>query len=277
MAMIKCPKCNGDISDKSLQCVHCGQVLADEEQNICRECGAPLKVDDIICSKCGCPVEENEKVQESQKVQQVEVTKVNLGSNFSKKTIIIIIVAFLALIGIGFGIKTVNENKAAVEAKKASEEYEKNLETITLKMLTGAADAEECGNLIKSVWYNSIYKKADSKTDKYTRKNSGYGSFYDDFNDALSNLFSDSYYSSKIENIKKNQNEVNDLMKKMKNPSEEWKESYDDLKDYYDDYLYFTNLVINPSGSLQTFSSNFNDADTNALNGYNKMKQYLNY
>ena len=48
-----------------------------------------------------------------------------------------------------------------------------------------------------------------------------------------------------------------------------------DIIELYDAYLSLTNLAINPSGSLHTFSSNFNDADTKALNCYKAMKLYL--
>lgn len=35
------------------------------------------------------------------------------------------------------------------------------------------------------------------------------------------------------------------------------------------------NCAIDPSGSLQTYSSTFNDADTNTLNAYKAMELYL--
>jgi len=141
-------------------------------------------------------------------------------------------------------------------------------------MLSGAADAEGCGNLIKKVWSNTIWERDDSVTDKYTKKN---GVFNDDFNDSLSSLFSDSSFAVKTDSVEKNQKEVNKIMKELKNSPEEWEDAYNDLKDYYDDYLTLTNLCTNPSGSLQTYSTNFSKADSDALNGYNKMKSYLDY
>ena len=64
-------------------------------------------------------------------------------------------------------------------------------------------------------------------------------------------------------------------MKELRNPPKEYEDAYAALKDYYDEYLAFTNLVVDPSGSLQTFSNNFNNADSNTLNAYNAMKLYL--
>jgi hypothetical protein len=64
-------------------------------------------------------------------------------------------------------------------------------------------------------------------------------------------------------------------MKKLKNPPDEYKDAYDAVSDLYDAYISFTNCATDPSGSLQTYSSTFNDADTNTLNAYKTMELYL--
>ena len=111
---------------------------------------------------------------------------------------------------------------SAEEYAQRVEEYSDNLKLATVTMLTGASDAESSANLIKQVWYNAIYEKRDDKTDKYTRPK---GYFVSDFNDALGNLYADSSFSSKISNIEDNQDTVNALMKKLKNPPDEYKDS----------------------------------------------------
>jgi hypothetical protein len=152
------------------------------------------------------------------------------------------------------------------------EEYKTNVAIISVVMLDGAADAEEAGNLIKSVWYNSIYEEYDYQTDKYTLEN---GKFVDDFNDALGNLFSDESFEELIVDIENNQNDVAKTMKELKDPPEECEEMYESLKEYYDAYLMLTNLAIDPTGSLTSFSSSFNDADSEVLNCYNALKIYI--
>ena len=263
MAMIQCPKCGKDISDKSEKCVHCGAKFVPDER-ICEECGEVLKKTDKVCSKCGCPVS-----SKNDKPQQVEVTGVSIKPKMTKKKIIILVSILVGLIAIGIGAKIIVDKKAQAN----SEEYKSNLETIVLDMLSGAAKAEKCGNLIKKVWNNSIFKQSDPETDKYTHD---YWS-YNDFNTALKKLFDDTSFSAQIKSIEDNQSRVASQMKNMKNPPEEWKDAYDDLKDYYEEYLNFTNLVISPSGSLTSFSSSFNDADSKTLNMYNKMKTYLDF
>ena len=78
MALVKCSKCGGEISDKAKICVHCGtevggptpqppqdaaEELAEaspeepEPKKTCAECGAELEPDANVCASCGCPVE----------------------------------------------------------------------------------------------------------------------------------------------------------------------------------------------------------------------------
>lgn len=274
MAMISCPNCGEQISEKAKKCVHCGTVLIPEEKIYCPECGNELEEGAIICEKCGCPVE---RIQEEEiEPQAVQVTGVKITKK-SKKMIIVAILAIIAVILISYGVmqsqKKQAAERAAAEAAQISENYAANLEMAAYAMLSGASDAETCGNLIKKVWYNAIYEERDSETDEYTREN---GYFVSDFNDALHNLFSDSEFNSQIAEIKSNQDTVNALMKELNNPPEEYEDAYDTISELYDAYLALTNLVIDPNGSLQTFSSNFNDADSEALNCYNAMKVYLN-
>ena len=53
MALISCPKCNTQISDKATQCPSCGFVTRDN----CPECGANRAINENICAKCGFPRE----------------------------------------------------------------------------------------------------------------------------------------------------------------------------------------------------------------------------
>ena len=270
MAMIPCPGCGELISDKAKKCVHCGYELIPEEKKVCAECGAELEEGATVCQKCGCPVEEETK-QTADAPQQVEVTGVKVPQK-SKKTIAIIAIAIVVVLVAIFAVQQVQKQNAAKEAARISQEYGENLELTTMTMLSGAANAESCGNLIKSVWYNAIYEERDSTTDKYTRPK---GYWVSDFNEALGNLFADSSFVQKINDIESNQNEVQSLMKDLKNPPEEYKDAYEAISELYDAYTKLTNLVTNPTGSLQTLSSNFNDADTETSNCYSAMKLYI--
>lgn len=198
------------------------------------------------CPNCGCP---NSTVKRKK--------------NKHKGVIISIIVfALIVVSALGIGI-----------SKKAKElEYYSNMEKVSFTMLDGAAKAENAGNLIKNVWYNAIYEERNSETDQYTMKN---GKFIDDFNDALSELFADENFSNSISEIETNQYEVANLMKQLKEPPKKYEEAYSVLKVYYDNYLKMTKIVTSPTGSLNTFSEDFNTYDNNTVDSYEKMKLYL--
>ena len=270
MAMITCPNCGGLISDKAKKCIHCGKSFDEGTKRICVECGAELEDNVTECSECGCPVDCIEKGNNSQTIQQVEVAKVSIKPKVNKKKITAIVVSLVVFIGVIFGASRVIKQNAKAE-------YGKKLKEVSLLMLDGASDAETSGNLIKQVWYNSIYEERSSSTDKYTRPD---GYFVSDFNKALGNLFDDDDFSSKIDSIKSNQEHVEKLMKEMKKSATtenfcNLQEAYEDLQKYYDSYVKLTNLVINPTGSLQTFSNDFNDADTAVSNAYSKVKLHF--
>ena len=273
MAMTTCPNCGEQISDKAKKCVHCGAILVPEDKKCCPDCGAELEEGMDTCPKCGCPIEN--MIETEKTPQQVEVTGVKITKKSKKIIVIATTAVIVAAIITAVGVQTHKKNvaaQAAAEAQKQSEEYGTNLNMAAYSMLSGASDAETCGNLIKQVWYNAIYEKSDSKTDKYT-KPTGY--YVSDFNDALQNLFSDSSFSGQIADINDNKDTVNSLMKKLKNPPEEYKDAYESLSKLYDAYISLTNLATDPTGSLQTYSQNFNDADSETLNCYNALRMYL--
>lgn len=259
MALIHCPKCGKEISDKAARCVHCGYELTANNKRKCSECGAEFTDNATECPVCGCPVEIPEQTP-----QQVEVTGVKL-SHRNKRIIVAVAIIGLLLAAALLGV-------ARVKKQNNARDYGNRLETAVQTMLIGAGEAETSGNLVKLVWNNAIHEERDSQTDPYTRPK---GYFVSDFNEALQNLFADKDFSDQIASIKSNQDTVQTLMKNMKNPPDEYEDAYDALSELYDAYTNFTNLVVNPSGSLQTFSANFNDADTETLNCYNAMSLYL--
>lgn len=280
MALIKCRNCEKPISDRARVCPHCGEPVVTEVAEketpvvmLCEECGTVITGQMESCPCCGCPVPTADPTEE-EIPQKVEVTAVNLPpiARNTKKYIVIAVAAVLAIIAALFIGKTAKEKKAAEEAARARAAYETNLETASYTMLLGAIEAEDAGNLIKKVWYNSIYEEYDSETNKYTRPN---GYFLSDFNDALGNLFADSEFRATISSIERNQDTVSGLMKKLKNPPEEYEDAYEAIKDLYDAYTKLTNLATNPSGNLRTFSDNFTDADTETVNCYEALQMYI--
>ena len=264
MALIKCPNCGTDVSEKAKQCPNCGEILQTQKVvKVCEECGYELDDNETICPKCGCPVPESEEQKRTRKKKKIIIF------------VIVILAVIFAIIAIACVVNITNQKKAkeaaaSAEAARvqAANDYASNLELASFTMLTGASTAEEAGTLIHDVWYDTIFDEHNADTSKYTSGNS-------DFNDSLSELFSDEAFQDKIASIKSNQDTVKELMQELTDPPEEYEEAYNTLKDYYDAYLELTNLAINPSGSLQSYTDDFNEADSNVLKYYNAMDVYI--
>lgn len=104
MALIKCPICGRDISDKAMFCPHCGNNLSNQydktvrlDVKICAECGAKLDVNDVICKNCGCPVEQMEiGINHTTVMSNSNNSKIPI---YKKKTFwIILIAAIIAIV-----------------------------------------------------------------------------------------------------------------------------------------------------------------------------------
>lgn len=276
MALINCKNCGKEVSDKAKVCPSCGVVLiedvTDENNSVfanvtrCEECGQELPDGAEICPNCGCPVESKEVPQYITEI--VDNPKEPAKKSNKKGIVIGVISSVLVVICIVIGLIVKSNND-----KKTVQNYASNLSSTTFTMLTGAAEAESAGNLIKNVWHDCIYKEFDIETSEYVKDDKN--KYFEDFNDALRKLFADDSFQRKISTIEDNQESVKEQMRQLQNPPKEYEEAYGAIKDYYQAYLNFTGLVISPSGSLSTFSSNFNDADSETIRLYNSMKLYI--
>ena len=55
MALIKCPECGGQVSDKASNCPHCGYSMEQPSQAKCPECGGRIADQSKPCPFCGHP------------------------------------------------------------------------------------------------------------------------------------------------------------------------------------------------------------------------------
>ena len=284
MAMINCPNCGKQISDRAKACPGCGYELVKEEsvevqpeKRVCEECGAEITADMDVCPNCGCPIEKEEQEDANNDVstvQAVEVTKINLqvdekGKAKAKKVGIIAAAVVLALLAAFFGYRSYQNQLK----EKARQKYKTDMDSAVILMLSGAVSAEEAGGLIHDVWYDTIYENRRDSTKKYTM--SSWTKFNSDFNTSFALLFADEDFVKKTNDIKTNQAAVRDYMKDLKNPPDEYEDAYDDLKTLYDWYNKFTELAVNPTGNLTSYTSSYNEADQGFMNAYNTMKMHL--
>ena len=56
MALINCPNCGKEISDKAQKCVYCDYILTPESKITCPECGNEIDQDATVCPRCGYPI-----------------------------------------------------------------------------------------------------------------------------------------------------------------------------------------------------------------------------
>lgn len=268
MSMIVCPGCGKEVSDKANVCPRCDCILKPEDivtSVKCEECETEYDSNLEICPNCGCP---NAKKESEEEPQKVEVTKVAIN----KKKVFLVIGIIVAIVALTIGAVLNKQKMDEKELQKKEKAYYTKLETVTIQMLSGCVKAESTAGLIHDVWRNAIYEESDVTTDKYTQPN---GWFVDDFNDALAELYKDSSFNSDVEAIEDNQDSVQKNMKGLRNPPNKYKEAYNELKEFYDCYIEFTNLAVNPSGSLTSYTSDYNDLDAEVMSKYKKMKMYL--
>lgn len=244
-----------------------------KEENVARDNIIEENIDEYNCGK-------NNIIEETK--DDDKIIKDNKRKKINAKYIIIMAIVLMVVIA-GFAsvltIKSRNEQKekqrqeeALAKQQEELEKYYNNFENVVYTMLYGGADAETVGNLIINVWSNSIYEERDDSTDVYTMKD---GKFLEDFNDALANLFASDEYLEPIEDIEENQKQVIELMKKLVNPPDDYKETYRILEKYYESYLKITNYARDPQGSLKSFSKKFREADDEFVKYYDKIKLYL--
>ncbi len=243
MALINCPECSKEISDKVKSCPNCG-----------------FPFDDALSQN------------EETKPQQVELTGVKISGGKHKKTALFIILSIAIIATIFLGIKKHNEKKAQLAYQEEFNRYIDNLNTAQILMLSGGSDAEGLCNLTGKVWYNAIYEKKDSTTDKYTRP-SGY--FVSDFNTALANLYDASTTKATKEDIESNQILVKDMMKELQNPPEGLEKCYETVTELYTAYKGLTDLAISPTGSLTSFSESRNTKISNFMDLFDKLDNQI--
>lgn len=237
MALIQCPECGKEVSDKVTSCPHCGYPFAEQ------------------------------LVQP----QPVEATGTNVSAPKAGKRRTALIGGSVFVLLAAIVVISILAQRSR-DAKNARNEYIDDLISIRTTMLSGAADAETLCILTHDVWYNTIYEEFDVDTDQYTRNDFG---FNDDFNDSLSALYSDEATKSTISEIEANRSKVDALMKRLQNPNEEFSACYDTVDTLYDAYCGLTKLAISPTGSLKSFTETYREHDDNFITYYDKLEAQI--
>ncbi len=279
MALMNCPSCGKQVSDRAEKCPGCGYIISGgsfgnngEERPgiVCDECGTVIPYGSAACPECGCPVTYMDKRKPADEHDpdgteaiyddvEPDAFRKKKRKKGRKRIVALVIVIIIAALG------------TFIYGEYSKAVYMENYADALSAMAEGASDAEDCGNLIKAVWNNAVYEESDESTDKYTRVN---GKFVD-FNDALSNLNADEEFQKKLDDVSENCNEVRQAMKELRDPSDKQKEAYDAINDLYNSYVDLTTLVLYQHGSLNSFSEDFSNFDNDLVKKFNSALMYV--
>ena len=248
MALINCPNCGREISDKAKVCVECGRTIAVENTGIktvnCPECGEANDGQAGHCTNCGFPF----AVVETKKTKNI----------LKKKWFWLLSIIFVLIISIllfeAHSVRTSN--------------YDSDFCTAVLKIVESAADVEKIGNQVRSVWHDAIWEEDNEDTAKYT-------STANDFDEALDNLFADEEFVGKITEISEKQKEIDTYLARLKNPPHKYEDIYDKFKELYYSYYDYADFVISCNGSYNSYAEDVQKKSSTLMELYREIKVEL--
>ena len=249
MALISCPGCGKEVSDKAYRCPKCGFLLKERPSQICTECGEIIPTDAACCPNCGAPVQSiadsPDMIGQMAGPGAFQPQKKRKGGWI----VAIVLAAIACCISFYYHSETVRIDT-----------YNKFVDLYNT-MSQGSAKAEEANCLIIDVWHNCIWQNSDPSTDVYTRKNSGEGAFYTDFNDAIDVLYRDEAFAEKVREIYDHQTKATSILRELTDLPDSFLEEYSDFKNCYTLFLKFTDMSVSPQGNLAAFTDDHNSLD----------------
>lgn len=240
---------------------------------VCVKCGSKLNSQQMYCPMCGEPVSNEHRKDGTNSIKNL--LKKDIKGISVKKICIAISIIICCCIGF-----------VVINNANVRKQYESNLKDAVSLMYTGALTSENTASMIHDVWYNTIFEKADLNTNKYTLQswavdryaNSSYINeryFNDDFNDSLQRYFSSSEYVSNLSSIERNQKSVSEVMSKLSKTPKGYETQYSTILELYDNYLGMVSCATDPKGNLTTYTSSYNDYDSEFYSTYKKAKLFV--
>ena len=249
---IRCPKCEALLADGQLFCSECGEKLVVEKNNKCTMCGAEIQEGNQFCSSCGNKIEEND-LSAAERIESYNNSIINEGNNKNKTNKIVVISVIVAAILLIVGFIFIQNKKA--------EEYEKNAKAFGAKILISTVNLENIGNEIISEWHDSIWNR---------------WSIYDDIDEAIDGALRNK--AVEVREARSQRSEIEKLYSKLRKPAnntDKMAELNDAIKSLYDEYDKMYDVVITPSGSYNSFSSQFKACDSSVVDALDDLNNLL--
>lgn len=230
MALINCPECNKEISDKVINCPHCGYPLVSEAQ-----------------------LKKNSATNLAEKVIK------------KKKAIIISLLAVLGFVAILITYRVhINNVKLAKVQKEKAEINILFKDSITMITNAGNNATDTC-SIILDVWsnaksrdFNEVFKymfTGDIKDHEYSglgMDKQGFSGF--SWGNTAEKMNS---FKGRLDALDKEKADVDSKLQKIKQiKSDEFEKELDAIVSYYNSYLKLYNAATKPSGNQLNYSAN---------------------
>ena len=94
MALFECPECGGKVSDKAIQCPHCGCPIdqPQKQSKTCPECGQEVDTSVMVCPNCAFPFEVLDKEEINIDVDSIQQMNINERKNPVWKGLLLLLI-----------------------------------------------------------------------------------------------------------------------------------------------------------------------------------------
>jgi len=214
----------------AMMCPHCHYLVVDPSKP-CPSCGAEMPTP-VTSQPAPTPPAASNNLRPPYDDYSHEV--------LSKRMIAVILCIAILVLGGFFYYKMGGEVK-----REEFNRYVDSINEASELMINGAIVCETMVNGVAKIWNLAI----DAGTD---------------FNKAIRDFYQD--VEPAVKEVKSNQEKVMIAMKALQNPPAGCKNAYDTISKMYEAYNTLTNLAIDPSGSLQTYTRNKSAAISEFIN-----------
>lgn len=169
-----------------------------------------------------------------------------------KKFVIICIISLVLLIGSCVSIIMIKNNNTK-QQENLVQEYDSLIVETGAKIYVNGVLAQYYSGGIVDAWYDCIKSK-----------------YCSDFNTRIKNYMSQN--GKGLTTLKDNKAEIEKNMQKLKSvPTNDYKDAYEKIVEFYGYYSKLVDCAINPSGNYTTYISNYNNYSSDFKSAYNQL------
>lgn len=199
----------------------------------------------VKCSECGKEI--SDTIKKCPNCGYKNKKKLN-----KKKFVIICIISLVLLIGSCVSIIMIKNNNTK-QQEKLVQEYDSLIVETGAKIYVNGVLAQYYSGGIADAWYDCIKSK-----------------YCSDFNTRIKNYMSQN--EKGLTTLKDNKAEIEKNMQKLKSvPTNDYKDAYEKIVEFYGYYSKLVDCAINPSGNYTTYISNYNNYSSDFKSAYNQL------